>query len=482
MVGAGRAGTHAIAGPDAVPRARVLRWPKQGLRTRATLAVALTSLVLSTTLAVLAYSLVRRALVEDRESSLVRSAYVNARVVRGALRTADPEMAELLAGLRAGAGRRSVLVTTTETFTSTVDVELDDLPGPVVAGVGDGSVAHQIVDTGDGPALVVGIPIEASDAAYYEVTSLDDVDRTLQVLASSLAVGGGVAVAVGAAVGAAVSGAVVRPLRRVADVARRIVDGQLDTRLDVDPDRDLAALAEAFNAMLDELRERIRRESRFASDVTHELRGPLTVLAAAVDVVERRRADLPPEAGRAVEALDAQVRSFNKLVVDLLEISRFEAGSARLDTRPVDLEELVTAVVAERPEPRPGVKVAEAAGARVDLDPRRMQQVLTNLLDNADHHAGGATAITIERHRPGRVRIGVDDDGPGVLPADRVRIFERFERGTAPRLDPESRRGSGLGLALAANHVQLHDGRIWVEDSPDGGARFVVELPGEPPG
>lgn len=450
---------------------------RHGLRTRATLAVALTSLVLSTTLAVLAYSLVRRALVEDRESTLMRSAYVNARVVRSALRTAEPDMAELLAGLRSGAGRRSVLITSTDTFTSTVEVGPDDLPAPVVAGVGDGSVAHQVVDAADGPTLVVGIPIVAADAAYYEVTSLADVDRTLQVLASSLAVGGGVAVAVGAAVGAGVSGAVLRPLRRVADVARRIVDGQLDTRLDVGPDRDLAVLAQAINEMLDELRERIRRESRFASDVSHELRGPLTVLAAAVDVVERRRADLPPEAGRAVDALDAQVSSFNRLVVDLLEISRFEAGSARLDTRQVDVEDLVTAVVAERAEPRPAVEVADAAGLRADLDPRRLHQVLTNLLDNADHHGGGATAVAVERGDQGRVRICVDDNGPGVPPADRTRIFERFERGAAPKRAAERQRGSGLGLALVANHVQLHDGRVWIEDAPSGGARFVIEIP-----
>lgn len=477
MEGAGAAATDRDALAEPRTSGGAWRWSRQGLRTRATLAVALTSLVLSTTLAVLAYSLVRRALVEDREASLMRSAYVNARVVRGALRTAAPDVAELLAGLQAGAGRRSVLETATETFTSTVDVGADDLPTTVVAAVREGSAAHQVVATGDGPALVVGIPIVAADAAYYEVTSLADVDRTLQVLASSLAVGGGVAVGLGAAVGAGVSGAVLRPLRRVADVARRIVDGELDTRLAVDPDRDLAALAEAFNEMLDELRERIHRESRFASDVSHELRGPLTVLAAAVDVVERRRADLPPEAGQAIDALDAQVRSFHRLVVDLLEISRFEAGSARLHTRPVDVEELVAAVVAERPEPRPIVEVAGAAGARAELDPRRMQQVLANLLDNADHHAGGATAVVVEPGAPGSVRINVDDDGPGVPPADRGRIFERFERGAATRRGPESRRGSGLGLALVANHVQLHRGRVWVEDAPTGGARFVVEVP-----
>jgi signal transduction histidine kinase len=442
------------------------------------LAVALTSLLLSTGLAVLAYVVVRGALIDDRESSALRQTYTNARVMRSALRSADPGVAEVLAGLQTGGDSGTVLVTASETFTSSVDVSVEALPSELVAAVSEGRVGRQRIRGEDGPLLVVGVPIEASDADYYEITSLADIERTLRVLASSLGVGAAAATSIGAAVGAGVSGAVLRPLRSIADVARRIVDGQLDSRLPVERDRDLAPLADAFNEMLDELRERIRREARFASDVSHELRGPLTVLAAAVEVVERRRPDLPAEAARAVAALDAQVRSFNQLVGDLLEISRFEAGSAELNTRLVDVGELVEALLVDRPVPQPKV-VREKADLHAELDPRRLHQVVSNLLDNADRYAGGATTIVVDSNPSGGVRIAVEDAGLGVPPQERQLIFERFARGSAAQRQGTPR-GSGLGLALCANHVELHGGRVYVEDGPLGGARFVVELPEKP--
>lgn len=454
-------------------------WARRGLRARAVTAMAVTSLLLALSLALLAYSLVRRALIDDHESGSLRQAYTNARVVRNALRNADPEIADLLSSLQVGNDGGAVLVTTTQSFTSSVDVDVAEIPPALAAGVRDGRAGRQQIRGEDGPMLIVGVPIESVDAEYYEITSLAEVESTLQVLASSLAIGAGASVVVGAAIGATVSGAVLRPLGRIADVARRIVDGKIDSRLDAESDRDLAPLADAFNEMLDELRGRIDRESRFASDVSHELRGPLTVLAAAVDVVDRRRAELPPEASRAVAALDAQVIAFNKLVLDLLEISRFEAGSVRLNTRMVDLEELVGALLVERPGPGPRVTRTGSRPIKVRLDPGRLHQVLTNILDNAERYAGGATAMVVSRTAEDRVRIMVDDNGPGVPEQDRVRIFERFVRGAADAGSPTPG-GSGLGLALCANHVQLHGGKIWVEDSPMGGARFVVELPGTP--
>jgi signal transduction histidine kinase len=234
-------------------------------------------------------------------------------------------------------------------------------------------------------------------------------------------------------------------------------------------------LTESFNHMVDELDERARREARFASDVSHDLRGPLTALAAATAVVHRRRGELPAEALVAVDALEEQVESFNSLVVDLLEISRFEAGTAALDLRPVDLEELVRAVLSEGEF---DVPIVTGAGGpfRAVVDPRRLQRVLVNLLGNAANYAGGATSVVVGADGPGRVQIAVEDHGPGVPAELREAIFSRYERGRAAT-DPDAAKGTGLGLALAAQHVKLHGGTIHVEDNDGGGARFVVTLP-----
>jgi signal transduction histidine kinase len=421
----------------------------------------------------------RTSLLDQREAAALRQTYTDARVMRNALRAADPDVAALLSGLQIGGDGGAVLVTASGTFSSSVDVGDDDIPRSLASGVEAGRAGRQRVSGPDGPRLVVGVPIAAADAEYYEVTSLAEIEGTLDRLGSALAVAGVVAAALGVGLGAAVSGEVLRPLHRAADVARRIVDGDLDRRLDAESDRDLAPLADAFNAMLDDLRERIRREVRFASDVTHELRGPLTVLAAAVSVVERRRDHLPAEALQAIDALETQVRSFNRLVLDLLDISRFDAGTAALDARPVPVAPLIRAVLADREPPQTDLlrmSGREHGEAVVDVDARRIQQVLANLLDNAENYAGGATAVTIDAPDGDIVRIGVEDHGPGVEPDERDAIFDRFARGSAGT-STGAPRGSGLGLALCADHVRLHGGQLRVEDVDGGGARFVVELP-----
>jgi signal transduction histidine kinase len=171
------------------------------------------------------------------------------------------------------------------------------------------------------------------------------------------------------------------------------------------------------------------------------------------------------------------------MVEDLLEISRFDAGAAQLHLEPVRISELVLqAVAASTTEDIPVSIAADAAARTVAVDKRRLVRVIANLLGNADRHAGGATLVSVELAGPD-VRIGVEDNGPGVAPEDRARVFDRFAR----LADTAGRRGSGegvgLGLSLVREHVNLHGGRVWVEDRPDGqpGARFVVELPSVAP-
>ena len=444
------------------------------MRARATIGFALTALLLAVALAALGYSVIRQQLVDEREGATMRQAYTNARIIGTGLRAAEVDVPRLLAGLQLDTGGVAFLHRGDQWFASEVDVDRRLLPDELRGVVADGRVAHQRVSIADEPVLVVGVPVATVGAQYFQVIPLADIDRTLSRLLSSLAVAGFLATALATAVGVATSGAVLRPLRRIAEVARRIVRGDLGSRLSGEGDPDLSVLTASFNGMLDELQARIDREARFASDVAHEVRGPLMALAAAVEVVNRRRAELPERAMVAVDALQEQVRSFNELVLDLLEISRFDAGAAQLQPEPTEVTSFVRHSLDEAG--CAGVGVRSTTGAVTLLvDRRRLHQVLTNLVENAQRYAGGPTGVVVDVDGD-VVRIAVEDRGPGVSEGERAAIFGRFARGRASER-PGAPRGSGLGLALVSEHVELHGGRVWVEEAGQEGSRFVVELP-----
>jgi signal transduction histidine kinase len=324
----------------------------------------------------------------------------------------------------------------------------------------------------------VGVPLQSVDAEYYEIVSLAELDDTLNSLSVALIAAGLLTTLTGAAIGWFVSRRVLRPLAEVGHAAEAIAGGNLDTRLEARRDPDLAPLAASFNEMAQALQDRIERDARFASDVSHELRSPLMTLAASIEVLQARRDEMPDRAQRALDLLVADVARFQTLVEDLLEISRIDAGAARLQLDEVLLPELVMQAVAASTDADVPVSVdAGIADLVVEADKRRLVRVIANLVDNAAKYGAGATAVTL-RQVPGGVEIAVEDRGPGVPPDERERVFERFARG-----GEAGRRGSGegvgLGLALVAEHIRLHGGTVWVEGRRDGqtGARFVVRLP-----
>jgi signal transduction histidine kinase len=203
-------------------------------------------------------------------------------------------------------------------------------------------------------------------------------------------------------------------------------------------------------------------------------------LAASIEVMNNQRDDLPDRARSALDLMVADIDRFQQLVEDLLEISRFDAGVARLELEEVHLAELVMQAVSHSTDTDVPVELdAELAGVVVQADKRRIVRVIANLIDNAARYGGGATSVSL-RQAEGGVQIAVEDRGEGVPEEDRDSIFDRFNRGSAA-----GRRGSsdgvGLGLALVAEHVNLHGGQVWVEGRRDDqeGARFVVQLPVE---
>lgn len=447
------------------------------LRLRATVAFGVVALLLAGLLSVFTYLLVRNWIVTDRQNATVGQAYTSARLIRSRLASGETDYAALLSGLQVSSSGEALLERNGQWFSSTVGVGESELPSSLKKAVVADHAAHQTVDTRSGPVLAVGVPLAESSASFFVLEPLNDIEHTLNVLATVLWIGSAVAAVVGAVTGALVSRRILRPLSTVSRVAEEIATGNTDARLPSRmSDPDLRPLVTSFNEMVDQLAERARREARFASDVSHDLRGPLAAFAAAVSVVQRRRASLPPEALTAVDILDEEVQSFSRLVSDLLEISRFEAGTVTLQTEPVDAVAFVEGLLADTDRPIPVVRPPGYA-ARISVDARRMNQVFANLLDNAARYGGGATRLLIgPGAEAGWVAITVEDHGPGVPPELRHEIFSRYARGRAEH-DPTMPKGTGLGLALAEQHVKLHGGSIRVEDTPGGGARFVIELP-----
>ncbi len=451
-------------------RARRLR-----LRSRLLAAFVGGALLLSAAVSLLSYQLTRQYLITQRERSTVRQAHVNARLVGGALRPAS-DVPQLLGSIQSPAGSSAVVFHEGRWFAASLELGRDALPPALQQVVlRERSRARQSYILDGVPRLAVGLPLPGG-GGYFEVFPNRELDSTLRALRVALTTASAAAMVSAAALGVWASRRLLDPLAEIGATATSIADGQLDARLDVGSEVELAALARSFNQMVASLQQRIERDARFASNVSHELRSPLTALRSAIQNMETRRDSLDERTARSLDLLAREVDRFERLVQDLLEISRFDAGVVQPSSEEVFLGELVLHAVEALPGDEVPVEVtASATDVIVQADKRRLEQVVANLVANARAHAGGVEQVRIEAH-DGRARIVVEDRGPGIPAEDRDRIFERFYRG---RHTGRTTGGVGLGLALVSEHAKLHGGRAWVEDRDDvgGGARFVVELP-----
>jgi signal transduction histidine kinase len=465
--------------------------PRLGLRARVTLAFAVGALLLSVSMSLLVLGVARATVVNERESAATQRTYRNADIIRSGV-SPSADIAQLLGSLQTPEGARPVLFQRTERdrddpgsgwTQQNPEYGYTALPGKLREMVMAGRSARmRFVHPNGDKSLAIGIPIADFDGAYFEIVSLESLDSTLQSISFTLFGGSIATVLAGGGLGWYASRRILRPLGEVGDAARKLASGELDTRIRTLVDPDLEPIVTSFNAMADTLEDRIEKDAQFASDVSHELRSPLMTLQASVEVLENHRDELNERAQAALDLLAADVDRFRELVEDLLEISRFDAGVMRLELEEVLLTDFVRHVVrsagyAHVPVERdPEAVLDDELGAIITaIDKRRVARVLTNLLDNAEKYGEGAVGVTATADAD-VVRIHVDDAGDGVPPEHRDRIFERFNRaGAAGRRGSST--GVGLGLALVEEHVRLHGGRVWVEDAPEGGARFTVELP-----
>ncbi|WP_221585392.1 MtrAB system histidine kinase MtrB [Microbacterium sp. G2-8] len=345
------------------------------------------------------------------------------------------------------------------------------------------------------PAIVVGQQLELPAVGVYEVYlayPLSDVARTLAFVQLTLWITGIALVVIVAGVVWLVMRAVSTPIVDVAKASARFAGGDLSARLTASGEDELATLARSFNQMADSIESQIRElaelslvQQRFVSDVSHELRTPLTTIRLAAGILHGERESFDPIAQRSAELLYEQVARFEELLTDLLEISRYDAGSVQLERDHLSLSELAESVV----ESMRGIadqndtelRFHAAAGDDVaDMDPRRVRRVLRNLIGNAIEHCEHEPIDISVAAGPHAVAVGVRDYGLGMKPEHAERVFDRFWRA-----DPSRTRtlgGTGLGLSIALGDAKLHGGSLEVWSHIGVGTHFVLTIPRDPDG
>lgn len=390
------------------------------------------------------------------------------------------------------------------TFTSAPDSQLDKGNGismKLRQAITDGRVAHEIVSADlnpndkQGPItyMVFGRGVETrwgpddEKVQIYYLVPLTTQERIADTFRTTIAAFAVLLVLVLTLVVSLVIRLVVNPVRIAARTAQRLSAGLLDQRMEVNGEDDLALLATAFNQMAASLQRQIvrleemsRLQRRFTSDVSHELRTPLTTVRMAADLLYGEREEFDPAVARSAELLQHELDRFESLLTDLLEISRFDAGFAMLDLEPTDLVPIVQRVV-DRLDP-----VASRAGVRVEvvtpeppiiaeIDPRRVERVLRNLVGNAVEHGEGRPVVVTLGASEGAVAITVRDFGVGLKAGEEKLVFNRFWRADPSRARQTG--GTGLGLSIAAEDAKLHGGWLEAWGSPGQGAQFRLTLP-----
>ncbi|HWM16531.1 MAG TPA: MtrAB system histidine kinase MtrB [Microbacterium sp.] len=340
------------------------------------------------------------------------------------------------------------------------------------------------------PGIIVGQQLRVLDFGGYEVYlayDLGSASQTLGFVQTTLWIVGIALLVLIGAISWFVLRSVTIPIADAADTSAQLAAGELGVRLPVRGEDELATLGRSFNAMADSIESQIKElaelslvQQRFVSDVSHELRTPLTTIRLAADMINDQRADFDPATARAAELLNAQVQRFETLLTDLLEISRYDAGSVQLELEPTSLAHLAEDVIGSMHQlaEQHGTDirfVAPGGYSPVEMDPRRVRRVVRNLLGNAiEHGEGRPIVITVDSDQQA-VALGVRDFGLGMRPEDVDRVFDRFWRA-----DPSRTRtigGTGLGLSIALGDMRLHGGELAVWSELGRGSNFVLTLP-----
>lgn len=355
------------------------------------------------------------------------------------------------------------------------------------------SVALTDADGGSDPGIVVGSTLNVPAAGRYELYlgyNLAEAEETLAFMQVTGIVGAAALLALLSAITLVVVRGVIEPIRETAATSRRLAAGDLGVRMPERGEDELATLAASFNGMADSLQARIHElaelsvmQQRFVSDVSHELRTPLTTIRLAGDVLYGQREDFPGPTSRTVELLHTQTDRFERLLGDLLEISRYDAGSVTLATEPTNLVHLAGDAIESMHELafEHGSElrlVAPGGHLDADVDPRRIKRIVRNLIGNAIEHGEGRPIVVAVDSNETAIALSVRDYGMGMTEDEAARVFDRFWRA-----DPSRTRtigGTGLGLAISLEDAVAHGGSLDVWSRPGQGTVFRLTLPRTP--
>ncbi|HEU5084146.1 MAG TPA: HAMP domain-containing sensor histidine kinase [Acidimicrobiales bacterium] len=459
---------------DPAPSASPSRFPRR-LRNRIVVRIGLLVAGLAVAVGLSTYAIVSDTLEREKERSAEEQFRSNASALDAALGTgADVDPLAVLTSLRPEVRAGELLWAHGRWFAASSQLRPEDLPAALVGAVQAGEPASARFESTSGPLLAFGAPLDGG-RRYFEVFDLQELEDTLGTLRRALAASGLLATLAAVAVAWLIARRVTAPLEGVANAATRIASGDLDVRMAGSDDRDLGRIAASFNRMADTLQARLARESRFAADVSHELRSPMTTLVNAATVLQRRRHELSGDGQEALDLLVGDVERFERIIADLTEMSKHDAGTIRPEREVLPAAAVRDAI--RRISGSVPVEVHDGAeGALVLVDLQLLERVLHTVLENADAYAGGACAIHVDADEAS-VLVHVDDEGPGVPVDERERIFERFARGVHGERRTTAD-GSGLGLSLASENMRALGGSVTVGDNPGGtGARFTLSLP-----
>src|SRR3954469_17377515 len=412
------------------------------LRRRLTIAFALAVGVSAVALATGSYFVVRHNLLRDSANSSAKQARRNLRLAPLYL-PGKPN--ELLGAYRGTGGFDTVLWSGGQIYASKF-LSLRQVPGGLRAVVAKGQLGYQRTTIAGTHYLVVGGPAKGGELYFFY--SEDGLRHELAVLRNILLVGGAVLVLLAALAGAVLAREALRPVARASAAAHSLAEGLLETRLPVEGQDEFGAWAQAFNEMAGALEAKIEalsaaqaRERRFTADVAHELRTPLTALVGEASLLAEHLERMPAESRRPAELLISDVGRLRTLVEELMEISRLDAGAESVHAESVDVGALVVGAVRSRGWD--GQVRLDVTSVRVTSDPRRLERIVVNLVDNALTHGGRGVTVHVGRDGSGAV-VEVADRGPGITPEHLAHLFDRFYKADSSRAG----HGTGLGLAI----------------------------------
>lgn len=457
----------------------------RGVRARLTATIVFLVVLTASVLGVAAYVFVDTRLHQQELTDGRDQARFDLSVITPARLDNPPTANQLKSFATAFQGRQLetiVVPTNGEPYVSSAPFEgvLATIPTVVRDLIDQGQIAYSWQTVLGNETLIVGGRSGGTGAEVYFLHNASGIEEALLQLRLALIVGAIVLTALAVVASRLVARGVLAPVDEAGRAAERIAGGDLSARVPVTSSDEFGQWAGRFNRMADSLEDTILRleaaqtqNRRFVADVSHELRTPVAALVAEASLLDGHLDALPPEARRTGELVVHDIGRLRVLVEELMELSRFDAAGEEVRLQPIDLKRLVRDVTGARL--RDAVtELTEVPDNRIiiETDPRRLERILGNLLDNAREHAPGSLVIVRLRATADEVRIAVLDRGPGVPPDRLDRIFDRFYMA-----DPSRRGGSGLGLAIAAEHAKLLGGRIHARNRDDGGLEIELVLP-----